>query len=160
MPSQHYKDWGYDPEMNVEQVAVTSTNVIYTTSAGDTLYGFGISDGINPTVKERDNYTFGGSDPFTNIISIAIGSNDYVWILDDTGTHAKLGTFELDSSWKFKGSWDITTPTSHRISIANAATASRVTTGSPFERVLAAGTCPAAPRAVRSSSASVASVMV
>ena len=97
--------WGYTPELNVEHVAGIPNAMIY--SEGITLYAVPTLSGTNPLVPSRDFYVY-GDDKFTNIKSIETDSNDFIWVLDDAGTHGKVGIFSFDGDWRLQSSWNIT----------------------------------------------------
>lgn len=107
--------WGYDPTLNAEHVAGISNAMIY--SEGTTMYAVNTLSGAypveptledpNPIPPDRDFYVY-GDDKFTDIKSIEIDSNDFIWMLDDAGTHGKVGIFSFDENWRLQSSWDIT----------------------------------------------------
>lgn len=104
--------WGYDPELNVEHVTGIHNAMIY--AQGITLYAIDTLSGADPlsptitTPPNRDFYVY-GDDKFTNIKSIETDSNDFIWVLDDAGTHGKVGIFSYDENWSLQSSWDVTT---------------------------------------------------
>jgi hypothetical protein len=103
--------WGYTPELNVEHVAGITNAMIY--AEGITLYAISTISGADPLPPEvttpptRDFYVY-GDDKFTDIKSIETDSNEFIWVLDDAGTHGKVGIFEFDENWSLQSSWDVT----------------------------------------------------
>ena len=98
--------WDYSSSMNIDHVAGTSMNMIYSTD--NVLKASSVLSGANPTESGRAFYVY-GDDTFTDIKSIEIDSNDFIWVLDDAGTHGRVGIFDFDNIWKFQSIWDVTT---------------------------------------------------
>ena len=102
--------WGYDPLLNAENIAGTSTTMVYTIQ--DTMYATNLVSGADPSISasedSRDYYIY-GDDKFTNIKSVEVDSNEFIWVLDDAGDHGKVGIFSYEENWKFQSSWNVTT---------------------------------------------------
>lgn len=111
------KYWGYDSELNVDYVAGLSNAMVYVANnvlyAVDTLSGADPLDADVTTPPNRGFYVY-GDDVFTDIKAISVDSNGYTWVLDDVGTHTKIGVFEYDVNWSFKSSWNVTNTSSKK----------------------------------------------
>lgn len=100
--------WEYDNSLSADNVAGTSTAMIFSTSGvnGDQLIAVPVDGGVVPAQYDRDYYIF-GDDTFDSIIALETDENEYIWALDNrSGASGRIGIFNFENNiWKYVSSW-------------------------------------------------------
>ena len=99
--------WDYN-RMDAKHVAGLPESMIF--ASNTTLSATTSLSAAVPDIATRDYFTY-GTDYFTDIKSVEVDSREFIWVLDDTGPHGKVGIFSFDDHWKYESTWEYTDPT-------------------------------------------------
>jgi len=117
----YYRNWDYSDTgaFYTDNVVATSDKMFYSYSenangpTAPTIVAVDLSpenyneDNIYLPEDTRSFYVF-GEDEFTDILTMAIGDNENIWVLDKTADNlGKIGIFKHDGEWRFEDVWDV-----------------------------------------------------